>query len=87
MKCFRAVITHAATGKHLRQLESLFLDVIEVSTKTKTSDFLLAGQLPLMKLPLLRTHGRDGYPDTHSNRPVTFVDPPNQSVHLRHRRS
>lgn len=29
----RAVIIHTATGEHLRQLESLFHDVIEATTK------------------------------------------------------
>jgi hypothetical protein len=30
----RAVIIHTATGRHLRQLESLFQDVIEVRSET-----------------------------------------------------
>ena len=30
---YRAVITHTATGEHLRQLQSLFQDVIEARTE------------------------------------------------------
>jgi hypothetical protein len=39
----RAVILHTATGEHLRQLESLFQDVIEAETRDEEREVERSG--------------------------------------------